>query len=434
MSLIGSASLTFAVRIVLFALSLVANIILARSLGPTGRGVYAVAVLLPTMLALVSNLGIGSANVYHVSRGSLDKRELVSTSLVAALSLGVVAYALLALIALLSGGRPVLGVEPRYLLIGGLSLPFSLAAAFMQGVLHGERRFVQLNAALLTQSTVLAAFLVLLLFVPADRLVSSIAAWTVSWIASGSIAAALVRIRTRLSLGLHLPTMKGVLRYGFLAYLGTLTSFLNYRFDVFIVNAFSGPTQVGLYAVGAGLAEVIWFLPNSAAIAIAPRVAAAPEEESSNLSAQATRSVVLLTVGMALVMAAVAPLAISVFFGAAFAQSAVAVWLLLPGIVTFSAWKMMSCYLLARNFLKQDLVAVTVAMIVTLGLDLALIPKYGFRGAAVASSIAYTIAMLIDLNWVIRLSGLSPRRWLIAVPADSRPIIARVAALMGRQA
>lgn len=426
MSLVWSASLTLAVRLVLFATQLAINIILARSLGSAGRGVYAVAVLVPFIIALLASLGFGPANVYHVSRGSLEKRHVVAGSLVSALLLGVAAYALLALAAEISGKPSLIGVEPRYLLLSGLSLPFMLAAAFMQGVLQGERRFVHLNAALLSQSITLAAFLAVLLFVPADRLYTSIAAWAASWIVSGLFAIALVRHHTPISLGFHPPTMRAVLRYGSLTYLGTLTSFVNYRFDLLLVNLFAGATAVGLYAVGAGLAEVIWFLPNSVAIALAPTVAAAPEEESANVSAQAARSVLVVTVAMALVMAALAPPAIFLFFGSAFAQSAVAVWLLLPGIVTFSVWKIMSAYLLGRHLLKQDLVAATVAMVATVVLDLLLIPSHGFRGAAVASSIAYTIAMLVDLYWVTQRSRLSARVWLVPMPADTRPVLSRL--------
>jgi O-antigen/teichoic acid export membrane protein len=403
-------------------MSLATNVILARSLGPTGRGTYAIAVLVPTILALVANLGIGPANVYHVSRGSLDKKHLVASSLAAAVIVGLVAYALLVLVVASLGGRTLMGVAPGYLLIGGLSIPFALAAAFMQGVLHGERRFVDLNIVMLSQTFSFAVLLIIALFAPVDRLAASVAAWTASTVLSGLLAVAFVRQKTPLSLAIDLPTMRAILRYGSLTYLGTLTSFVNYRFDLLLVSVFSGATQVGLYAVGAGLAEIIWFLPNSVYIALAPRVAAVPEEESSKLSAQASRSVLVLAAGAAIVMAAVAPLAIFIFFGSAFAQSVAAVWLLLPGIVTFSGWKIMSCYLLGRNLLKQDLVAATVAMIVTLALDLALIPNYGYRGAAVASSIAYSIAMLVDLYWVVRRSGLSPRRWLIAEPTDSQPI------------
>jgi O-antigen/teichoic acid export membrane protein len=220
-----------------------------------------------------------------------------------------------------------------------------------------------------------------------------------------------------------------MLRYGSLTYLGTLASFVNYRFDLLLVNAFSGPTQAGLYAVGAGLAEVVWFLPNALTIALAPRVAAGPESEASALSAQATRSVLAVTIVAGLVLAALAPLLITSFFGAAFAPSSIAVWLLLPGIVTFSAWKIMSCYLLGRNLLQEDLLAATAAMLFTLILDLALIPSFGFRGAATASSIAYSIAMFVDLWWSIRRSGLRPRDWLIAMPSDSSPVISRLRAL-----
>lgn len=422
-SLVSSASITLAVRIAVFALALATNIILARSLGSTGRGVYAIAVVVPFIIALISSVGIGPANVYHVSRGSLEKRHVVAASLASALLLGAGAYALLALATTISGTRSLLGVAPRYLLVSGISLPFLLAAAFLQGVLQGERRFLHLNVVLLSQAIAQAALLAMLLPLPVDRLYWSIAAWTASWIVSGSFAILLVGRHTPISLGFHLPTIRATLRYGSVTYLGTLTSFVNYRFDLLLVNIFSGATQVGLYAVGAGLAEIIWFVPNSVAIALAPTVAAAPEAQSSNLSAQATRSVLVIAVAMALVMAALAPLAIFLFFGQAFMQSAVAVWLLLPGIVTFSVWKIMSCYLLGRHLLKQDLVAATVAMIATLVLDLLLIPTYGFRGAAVASSIAYTSAMLVDLYWVAQRSRLSARIWIVATPADIQAVV-----------
>ncbi|MHB8502277.1 MAG: oligosaccharide flippase family protein [Candidatus Acidiferrales bacterium] len=424
-SLVWSASLTLAFRVVLFGLALATNIILARSLGPTGRGVYAIAILVPSIITMVASLGIGQANVYYVSRASLEKRRLVASSLAAAILVGIAAYALLVLAVWLWGQRTLMGVEPRFLLLGGLSLPFTLAATFMQGVLHGERRFVQLNAVLLSQSASLAVFLLILLFVPVDKLLASVAAWTASSILTGLLAVALVGQHTPISLAIHLPTVRAMLRYGSLTYLGTLTSFVNYRFDLLLVNVFSGATQVGFYAVGAGVAEIIWFLPNSVYIALAPRVAAAPDEESGHLSAQATRSILVLAAASAILLALAAPFAISAFFGPAFAPSVLVVWLLLPGIVTFSGWKIMSCYLLGRNALKRDLTAAATAMIVTLALDFSLIPGYGFRGAAVASSIAYTIAMLVDLIWVVRRSGLSPRWWLIAVQADSQPIVHR---------
>jgi O-antigen/teichoic acid export membrane protein len=425
--------MTLVTRGGLFALSLATNVILARSLGPERRGIYAVAVLIPSILTLLTSLGIGAANVFYISRATLDKRRVVGVSIAAAVVLGAIAYGLLVLVMALTGWRTLIGIDDRYLLLAAASTPFALAAAFMQGVLQGEGRFRDFNAVLLCQYVSLTAFLAIMLFVPGDHLFGSIGAWTASTVLTGLVGVALVGRHTQISVSVDQATAKTLLRYGSVVYLSTLSSFLNYRFDLLLVNAFAGATQAGLYAVGAGLAEVIWFLPNSASIVLAPRVAAASEEVSADLASRATRSVLALTVASALVMAAITPAAIYIFFGPAFSPSAVAVWLLLPGIVTFSVWKMMSSYLLGRSLLKQDLLAAVAAMVVTIGLDLTLIPRFGFRGAAVASSIAYTIAMLVDLLWVCRRSHLSVAKWLIAVPADAQPVVSRIRARLSAQ-
>jgi len=114
------------------------------------------------------------------------------------------------------------------------------------------------------------------------------------------------------------------------------------------------------------------------------------------------------------------------FFGPAFADSAWAVWLLLPGIVTFSVARVLSMYLLGKNLLKVDLMASVAGMVVTLGLDLLLIPRFGFLGAAAASSVAYTAAMLVDLWWLSRRTDISIRRLILARPSDVQLLWRRI--------
>ena len=114
------------------------------------------------------------------------------------------------------------------------------------------------------------------------------------------------------------------------------------------------------------------------------------------------------------------------FFGASFAESAWAVWLLLPGIVTFSVGRILSMYLLGRNRLRVDLVASATGLVVTLALDFALIPHLGFRGAAIASSVAYSAAMLVNLVWVVRHSTITPRALLVARREDAHILWTRL--------
>ena len=427
--LVSSASLTLATRIAAFGFSLITNIILARSLGPDGRGIYAVAVLVPAIVSLLAQLGIGPANVYFVSKRILDPDELVGHSLALALLLGTLCLGILLGYALLTGARSLFGIEATYIIVTALSLPFSLFTAFLQGLLQGVERFAHYNAVLLVQYASPALCLFVALVIVRAGAMGAVASWTAAAIITALAALYSATTVARISVRLRRSTLSQLLRFGMISYLGSVTSFVNYRFDVLIVNLFAGTRQVGLYAVGTGLAEVVWYLANAAGIVLAPRVASTRGEEGDRITAMVCRVVTLLAIVFGGLLAVAAPFVVVLFFGEAFAESAWAVWLLLPGIITFSVARVLSMYLLGRNRLKVDMVASFVGLVVTLALDLILIPRYGFRGAAVASTIAYTCTMAVDLRWVVRNSTMSLGDMLIARPSDVRLLIRRMMAM-----
>ncbi|OLB81562.1 MAG: hypothetical protein AUI15_39720 [Actinobacteria bacterium 13_2_20CM_2_66_6] len=422
----SSASLTLATRLLAFGFSGATNIILARSLGPEGRGIYAVAVMTSAIISLLAQLGVGPANVYHLSKKLIDLDELIGHSTSLALLLGTSCFLIVLGSVVATGSSKVLGVGSTFVVVATAAVPFMLLTAFMQSLLQGGQRFVHFNVVILIQYAAPTFTLITMLLIFRDRTLGAVTSWTVSSAVTALCATYSVVPLTRLSLRLHRATLRSLLRFGLISYLGNVTSFVNYRFDVLIVNLFSGARQVGLYSVGTALAEVVWFITNAAAVVLAPRVASADASEADRLTEAVARVVGLLTVSAAILLAIFAPLIVVLFFGSAFAESAWAVWLLLPGIVTFSISRILSMYLLGRNRLKVDLAAASVGLVVTLALDFALIPHFGFRGAAVASSIAYTSAMLVNLTWVVRHSTITPVSLLVARPRDARLLWVRL--------
>ena len=418
--LVSSASLTLATRLLAFVFSGATNIILARSLGPEGRGVYAVAVMASAIISLLAQLGIGPANVYHLSKKLIDLDELIGHSTSLALLLGTSCFLIVLGIVALTGSRTVLGVGSTFVVVAAAAVPFMLLTAFMQSLLQGGQRFVQFNVIILVQYAAPTFTLIAMLLLFRDRTLGAVTSWTVSSAVTAVCATISVVSAARLTMRFRPSTLRSLLRFGLISYLGNVTSFVNYRFDVLIVNLFAGAKQVGLYSVGTSLAEVVWFITNSAAVVLAPRVASSELEEADRLTEAVARVVGLITLAAAAVLAVLAPTLVVLFFGAAFADSVWAVWLLLPGIVTFSINRILSMYLLGRNRLKVDLTAAAVGLFVTLVLDFALIPRFGFRGAAIASSIAYTTAMLVNLTWVVRHSSITLPSLLVARPRDVR--------------
>jgi O-antigen/teichoic acid export membrane protein len=398
--------------------SLGTNVILARSLGPEGRGVYAVAVVTPAIIALLAQLGIQNANVYYTSKKLIALDELAGHAVALALVLGTLCFAVILGYVEVTHSRRFLGIGSEYVLVACAALPFYLLTIFFQGILQGTERFVHFNVVLLTQYAAPTLGLFVGVVVLRGQTLGAVAAWTASAVVTSLVSVGCVAGLTRLSLRLRTSTLRTLLRFGLVGYLGTLTSFVNYRFDVFIVNFFAGARQVGLYAVGTGLAEIVWYLASAAGTVLAPRVASSAREEADRVTEAVSRVVALLALVAAAAIAVLAPFVIVWFFGEDFAESKWAVWLLLPGIVTFSAGRILSMYLLGRGRLPVDLVASFIGLVLTLVLDLLLIPRFGFRGAAVASSVAYTAAMLVDMRWVVRNSNITVRGLLVARPSD----------------
>jgi O-antigen/teichoic acid export membrane protein len=413
--LVSSASLTLAARIAAFVFSLVTNVILARALGPEGRGI-----------ALLAQLGVGQANVYYFSKGLIAADELIGHSVSLSLLLGTVCFLVVVAYIAIAGPGHFAGIGAQFVIVSCIAIPFALLTIFLQGILNGAQRFIQFNLVILVQYAAPAATLIVAVLLFRASTMGAVVAFTVSSAITAAVAAYCVAPLGRFSIRLRMATLRPLLRFGLISYLSSLTSFVNYRFDVLIVNLFAGARQVGLYSVGTGLAEIVWYVANAAGIVLAPRVASSEPEEGDRLTEAVSRVVTLLAVLAAGLLAVTAPFVVVLFFGPAFAESTWALWLLLPGIVTFSVARVLSLYLLGRNQLKIDLIASFVGLVVTLALDFLLIPRYGFRGAAIASSIAYTCSMLVDVIWVTRTSTISLTRLLVPRPSDIRLLWKRV--------
>jgi O-antigen/teichoic acid export membrane protein len=420
--LVRSATFTLASRLFVFGLSLVAGVILARTLGPYGRGIYALALVAPSALTLVANLGISQALTYHLARKTYRVEQLIGQAIALAVILGGVAALLLVAIMAVAGKWILPGVALNLVLIAAASIPLALFFYFSLSFEQGLEKFIGFNALYLVNAAALVLLLIPL-FLSRGNVTFAVTAWSLSWIPTAAVGLFLFSRAGRLNIRLDLQVAKPLLRFGIVGYLGFMTNYLNFRLDTFLVNIFANPTQVGFYAVAVGLAEIIWYVSSAAATVLAPRVASADAATSEITTGRVSRVVFATSLLGALALAVVAPLLIRILFGSVFSPSVAAVWLLLPGIVTLSVSRVLASYLLGRNRLKVDFFASLAGLAMTLVLDLTLIPRYGFAGAAIASSVAYTTTMLVNMAWVVRNSHLTVRSLLVPTWADMRSLL-----------
>ena len=100
-STLNHISFTFGSRISLLFLSLLIGIIIARTLGPSGKGLLAVIAMVGTTIVNLGNLGISTFNAYAVSNKSVEKKDIISNSFWLGLIIGLIFFFIVLILACL---------------------------------------------------------------------------------------------------------------------------------------------------------------------------------------------------------------------------------------------------------------------------------------------------------------------------------------------
>ncbi len=396
--------ITFSTQIITVILGVATAIVIARVLGPEGKGTYALIILVPTLLALLGNLGIGIANVYFGGSRRYNWAELASNSLVSALVLGIVlAFAFLAYLFIVNPAF-LIDIEPRCLVLATLAVPLSLLMAHFRLILLGQERIKEYNLVTLVQSGALLILVPLLLLPIKGGVFGAIVAWASATLVATVFSILLVRRTTNIEWSFHPQLFRDSVKFGVKGYLGNVIQFLNYRLDMFLVAFFMNVTFVGYYSVSVVMAEALWYFPSAVGIVIFARTPGMKAEEANKSTPRICRNTLFITILAALVVFGLGNHIIILFFGSAFLPALKPLWILLPGVVALSISNVLSNEIAGRGKPIVGTIAAGVSLVVNIPLNLFLIPRIGISGAALASSISYTLTALVVLLAFLKIS------------------------------
>jgi O-antigen/teichoic acid export membrane protein len=405
-------------RLIQLGSTIAVSFLLARLLGPDGRGVYAVLILLPTTLFAFGQLGLTSAMTFHAGRGvRLADLERHTWGLSIGVSVVVVGGAVLALPSL---EQNVLRVAPDDLLrVALLALPLRLVATLGGSVLYGRQRFRAYNLILAAQSLLGVLLVVVLVGVLAAGVRGALAAYLL-FLAIGTVAVLAYLDRTRRGAGDggNRVSAGELLGYGLRLYPASLGTFFGYRADVFLLGWLLGsPTAIGIYAVAVSLAELVFNVPDAVSTVLFPRIASAERAEADRLAPAIARATVLVTVLAAVALIPAAWLAIRLLLPA-FVDGMPALVILLPGIVSLSLAKVLTSYLSGIERLGPVTAAAVASLVINLGANVVLIPAWGIVGAAAASLVSYTVYAVLMVRSASRASGAPWHAFVVPRPED----------------
>lgn len=430
---------TFGASVLMIVLSVASSIVVARTLGPAGKGGYDLTIATANLLSIFLGLALPAGLTYVLAQGTLPSRRLLALLAGAALAQGLLGA--LALLAAERWGFADVFLPPEQRLLSILTVALLLVAITVAGygraMLVGRQLIARVNLAdVLTQGLLFALILGAV----------GLARWRGAPVAVPTLLGvnlAVVAVSGALFLRLLAPEYRAaapaasgraIVAYALPCYAANLLQFLNYRLGLFIINLLIGVAAVGLYTLAMSLAQFLWLFSTAMATVLLPNIAASPQHQAENAAraAQAARLILWVSAAAGLLLGLAAPAVVPFVYGERFSASVAPLLWALPGVVLLSMANVLTAFVAGIGKPRINLMVSFLGLCATVPLTLLLVPPLGIAGAAMAASASYAVSTAAIIWAFVRETGL-PLRALLLLSAEDRLLLRGLVARFARR-
>ncbi len=434
-SLSNLARHTFLTRVVLIVFSFTSNVIIARLLGPDGKGYVSLGMSWPFLLANLSTLGLETACIYFTSRDLSAFPRFIKFILLYTLIIGGTAALVFGVISIKIN---LFKVSQNLEILSALLLLLYVATILLNAVYTGAGLLPVFNLVSIITWFFFVLYLVTLFEVPVK---------TANSVLAGFVVLQALNILSLLGYSYLKGTFASqgaspsdlsireiFVGYSLKTYPASIAGLAHLRVNILVLS-FSSPAQeVGIYSVAQSIVETLFLLPVAVSTGLLPRVASAHGKEAIELVTTTTRLTFFITMALSLVVSIASVLLIPIIFGQQFQASTYVVLALIPTACAYSIVRILATYFNGINRPVVPSVASTAGVTILVVLTILLSPSQGASGAALAMSLSYialglwllavytrstktailTILLprLIDIHLVINAAVPSFSRWI----------------------
>ena len=353
-------------------------VVISNALGAAGRGEQSLILLGISLVCLFTQVAGGSALVYLTPR--FDGRQLIKAAYLWVLSSSVVFM-------LLNWGVSIL---PHYgyhiVILSFLNSSWNVLAFY----LLGREKSSWYNALNFINSFIALAYL----FIKWKLFSLQIDDYPLALYLSHGITLLIslfglkyIRSGEKVSVG---TLFQKFIHHGGFIQLANVAQLLKYRIHFYFIEIFLGTALLGIYANGVAVAEGVWIITRSLSVIQFSKVAnLSNDQEARKITNQYTWSSIGLSTLATLVLLCFPDSLFSRIFGKEFLGIHDLLLYLSIAIISLSVSNLISHYFSGIGKNHLNFIGSLIGLLITAALGYILIPKYGLKGAAIASSVAF---------------------------------------------
>ena len=418
--------ITFLASVVTLPLGFVITIALGRYLGAGDLGLYRMTSTIYGIAMLFAAIGIPATMIKYVAEFKDDRtkfNQIASSGVITSLFLGI---GFIALFYFSSGLFANIFNMPE--LSGLLKLlspvfPFALVGGALLGLLNGLREMKKYAAATIIHSVLMVAVAVALIYY-GFGVAGAVIGVVLSSVGNCLFLIFASRNYFEITFSEYVPTTKRMLSFSWKLVAGNAINMINYQADIILIGYFLTATDVGYYAVAVGLSRFFWIIPQAIQTITYP---ATSEYWAKNNHAALQKMIdksmkysacILLPIGLG--VGFFAKDIITTIFGEEFIYSVVPLLILIIGTTIFGVVRSIGGSMTGMGRPDIGLKLVCISATVNIVLNVLLIPPYGVIGAAIATTVSWSVHTLlgqffiirilmvkIDFKWFVKISGVT---------------------------
>lgn len=415
------------VNIPIQILSFLGSILVVRLLGADFKGIQAFVLANMEFLMLLLGLSIQNSITYYISNKKMAAEKVLSSGFLIA-TIGCLAAVIIYMVSWYGFGVNIIHYKEKW--INSILISYFMFAIF-QGLFYNVIKGYLLGIGAIVAHNRLGLFFSISRF----TMIAALFWWffgeepsydTFLCVIGVDLIATIIMGIVMLSM--YLKYAKGIrisfgslsriddlipfIRFSLKNHFGILLNFLNYRLDIWLLAYFmpGQDDEIGYYYMAVMLAQLLWIIPNGILTKAFQEICRSGDY---NIAINATRSNMALLLGAIAIGATLGPFLIPVLYGAEFTAIIPSFLVMLAAVFWNSLTKTSAMFHYAKDNVHLNVIATAIGVVVTLILNVILIPKIGIMGAAISSLACYFVIFLFTFIYFrreIRKEGIDPNQ------------------------
>lgn len=397
-AILGNSSWLFADKILRMGVGLIVGVWVARYLGPSGLGVLSYAGAFGGLFGTFASLGLDNIVIRELIKNPEREDALLGTAFALKLVGGVLTILVtMVAIILLRPGETEVFILVGLTAAGFIFQSFNVIDFYFQATVKSKYTVIAANGAFVLMTLVK----IMLLLISASLIGFGLVGLGEVALTSFFLVLAYKKNLKKIKAWRYSKDIaREMLSHSWPLILSGLTVMIYMRIDQIMIGQMLGDKEVGLFSVAVRLSEIWYFVPMGIASSVFPAIMSAKKHSEALYLARIQQLYDFMTwlgIFVAVVATLLAPFAINLMYGGAYAETAsvlsIQIWAGVAVCMSFAHGK----WLITENLQKYSMYYTAFGAVLNVTFNLILIPIYGIKGAAIATLIAQFSPNLLQI-------------------------------------